>query len=38
MFTLSAIATQPVAAPKGRTVVARAKSGNAMTFDLPRGR
>jgi hypothetical protein len=36
MYALYAIATQFSAAP-GRSVVVRAKGGNGMTFDLPRG-
>ena len=36
MYALHAIATQIIAAPE-RSVVVRAKGGNGMTFDLPRG-
>ena len=36
MYALHAIATQISAAPE-RSVAVRAKGGNGMTFDLPRG-
>ena len=36
MYALYAIATQPLAAIE-RSAVVRAKGGNGMTFDLPRG-
>ena len=38
MYAAFVIATQPASALKGRPVVVRAEGGNAMTFDLPRGR
>jgi hypothetical protein len=37
MSALHAIATQQNAPAEGRGVVVRARSGNGMTFDLPRG-